>query len=133
MKYFYFVLIAIIYSLSSFKPIKPCEYAGSNIGFVKTETQKAIDEDDINISKYHTYKAIRAIENNKEQLNSCGCNSAVTSMDNSFNDLVLATKSNTLRSNRILLKRSLEKTISSLEALEKYESHEGNYASIIIL
>lgn len=132
MKYSYFILIAIVCSLSSFKPIKPCEYAGSNIGFVKTETQKAINEEDINISKYHTYKAIRAIENSKEQLNNCGCDYAANSMNDSFNDLVLATKTNTLRSNRVLLKRSLEKTVSSLEAIEKHELHDSNYASDVL-
>lgn len=133
MKYSYFIITILAFSLfSSFKPVKPCEYAGSNIQFVKTQTQKAISEDDINISKYYTYKAIRAIESNKEQLNSCGCDYAATSMDDSFKDLVLATKTNTLRSSRVLLNRSLEKTISSLEALEKHELHDSNYASDVL-
>ncbi|WP_291866884.1 hypothetical protein [Maribacter sp.] len=133
MKYFYFIIIALSFALfSSFKSIKPCEYAGSNIGFVKAQTQKAISENDINISRYYTYKAIRAIENNKEQLNSCGCDYAATSMADSFKDLVLSTKANTLRSARILLNRSLEKTIGSLEALEKHELHDSNYASDVL-
>ncbi|WP_298501534.1 hypothetical protein [uncultured Maribacter sp.] len=133
MKYSYFIIIAFALSLfSSFRPVKPCEYAGSNIGFVKTQTQKAINEEDINISRYYTYKAIRAIENNKEQLNTCGCDYAATSMEDSFKDLVLATKANTLRSTRIFLNRSLEKTIGSLEALEKHELHDSNYASDVL-
>ena len=133
MKYPYFILLTITLSLfSSFKPIKPCEYAGSNISFVKTETQKAIKINDINIARYHAYKAINAIEKTKKQLNNCGCDYAVTNIADSFKDLVLATKATTLRSAKILLNRSLEKTIGSLEALDKHELHDSNYASDVL-
>lgn len=133
MKYSYFILLTIALSLfSSFKPSKPCEYAGSNISYVKTETKKAINKNDINIARYHTYKAIKAIEKTKEQLNNCGCDYAATSIQDSFKDLVLATRATTLRSTRILLNRSLEKTIGSLEALEKHELHNSDYASDVL-
>ncbi|RKR12332.1 hypothetical protein CLV91_2458 [Maribacter vaceletii] len=133
MKYSYFILLTIILCLfSSFKPSKPCEYAGSNIGFVKTETQKAIKKNDINVARYHAYKAIKAIEKTKDQLNNCGCDYAATSIEDSFKDLVLATRATTLRSTKILLNRSLEKTIGSLEALEKHELHNSDYASDVL-
>jgi len=132
MRYSYIYLCIAFALFSSFKDLKPCEYAGSNIDYVKNETQKAISEDDINLSKYHTYKAIRAIENNKGKLNSCGCDYAANRMEDSFKDLVLSTKAKTLRSARILLNRSLENTLASIEALEKHELHNSSYASDIL-
>ncbi len=133
MKYFYFILLTTLLVLfSSFELNKACEYAGSNIGYVKTETQKAIDVNDINIARYHAYKALKAIEKTKEQLSNCGCDYAETNLKESFKDLVLATKATTLRSTKILLNRSLEKTNGSLEALQKHELHNSNYASDVL-
>ena len=74
MKYYYPIhIVVLVFLFSSFKVDKACEYAGSNINYVKTQTEKAIAVDDINQARYFAYKALNAIEKSKNQLKECGC------------------------------------------------------------
>ena len=111
---------------------KACDYAGSNIGFVKAQTEKAIAAEDLNQSRYHAYKALNAIEKSKTQLEECGCKYAYKSIQESLDNLKKATRVSSLTGTRILLNRSLDNTLGSLEALEQHELHESPYASDVL-
>ncbi len=116
----------------SFKTSKACEYAGSNIGYIQTQTEKAIATEDINMSKYFAYKALNAIVKSKSQLEDCGCEHATDLILDSSQNLKNATKASTVQSARILLKRALDNALGSLEALEQHDSHNSRYGNDIL-
>ncbi|NHF57892.1 hypothetical protein FK220_000965 [Flavobacteriaceae bacterium TP-CH-4] len=127
MKALHIVSYALIFVLfSAFKPSEACEYAGSNITFVKTQTEKAISKNDLNLTKYHVYKALNAIEKSKKQMKDCGCDYAAIGIEESSYLLKRATKANSLKDSKKLLSRALENTLESLEALEKHDKHTGH-------
>ena len=126
MKTLYFVLSFLTISLlSSFKTSEACEYAGSNIGYVKTQTQLALKENDLNKSKYFTYKAIKATYKLKEQLDECGCEQAAINIEESQYHLKKAAKESTTPGIKLLLTAAYDKLAASLEAIEKHHLH-GN-------
>lgn len=125
-------IVAMVFLLSSFRVDKACEYAVSNINFVKKQTEMAIAVDDINQARYYAYKALNAIEKSKEQLNSCGCEYAVESIAEGLASLKLATKASSLEGTRLLLKRSLESTLGGIESLNEHELHNSRYGSDLL-
>ena len=133
MKYRYSIhIVVLVFLFSSFKVDKACEYAGSNINYVKTQTEKAIAVDDINQARYLTYKALNAIEKSKNQLMECGCEYATENITESLSNLKLATKATSLNSTRILLNRALENTLGGLESLAEHELHDSKYGSNLL-
>lgn len=125
MKNFYPFLVLLVFLCSSFKIEKACEYAESNINFVKEQTEKAIAEADINKVRYFAYKALNAIEKSKEQLSDCGCQYAEQSISESLQNIKLAIKSNTLGNSKDLLSIALENIYSSIDLLEDHENHKS--------
>lgn len=130
-----FITICVIALLlfSSFKTNMECEYAGSNIGFAKTQTELAITKDDINKARYHAYKALNAIVKSKNQLSICGCEYAGIEMEEGLRHLKLATKATSLNATKVLLERSLENTRDGLESLNSHESHQSKYNNDILV
>lgn len=110
-----------------------CDYASSNIGFVKTQTERAIAAEDVNQSRYFAYKALNAIEKSKDQLKECGCEYAYKNIVEGLDNLKKATRVTSLQGTRILLKRALDNTLGSLDALEQHEElHKSKYASDVL-
>lgn len=118
--------------LSSFKPSAACEYAGSNIGFVKSQTEKAISMEDIHQARYYAYKALNAIVKSRKQLSECGCEHATLSIEEGFENLKRSTRTTTLNAAKILLNRALEYTTEGLEALLAHETHDSPYPSDVL-
>jgi hypothetical protein len=118
---------------SSFKTNMECEYAGSNIGFAKTQTELAIAKDDINKARYHAYKALNAIVKSQNQLAICGCKYAGVEMEEVLRTLKLATKATSLSATKVLLERSLQNTIEGLESLETHETHQSKYDNEVLV
>ena len=126
-----FVLFFLPFSAVGNK--QACDYVGSNLGFVKSQTQKAIDSDDLNFTRYYAYKALNAIEKSKSQFEACGCDYALKSINEGLENLKKATRIGSIKGARILLKRALESTYGSLEALEKHEElHVSLYSSDVL-
>lgn len=126
-----FVLFLIPLSVLGNK--KACDYVGSNLGFIQSQTQKAIDSDDLNFTRYYAYKALNAIEKSKSQFEACGCDYALKSINEGLDNLKKATRIGSIKGARILLKRALESTYASLEALEKHdELHVSLYSSDVL-
>jgi hypothetical protein len=130
MKLPYFVLYAFLFALfSSFEPTQACEYAGSNITYVKTETEKALAMKDLQLVRFHTYKALDAIAKSEEQLYDCGCEDASERIIGISEILKNAAKTTSLAGTRILLETARENTQESLDALHDHENHDSPYGT----
>ncbi len=121
-----FLLCILLCTLSVNAANKACEYAGSNIGYIKSQTQKAIAAEDLNSSRYYAYKALNAIEKSRQQFEACNCNYANKNIYESLENLKKATRVSSLNGTRVLLKRALENTLGSLEALAKHDDLHGS-------
>ncbi len=111
-------------------PSNACEYAGSNISYIRTNTQKAIDAVKMNMVHYFIYKALSAIDKSKGQFKACGCEYAQVGIEESERYLKKAIKASSILGARILLERSLDHTLGSLEALEDHpEIHTSEYGN----
>lgn len=122
-------VVLVVFSLSlfsSFKTTEACAYAESNMGFVMSQTQKALEQNDINKARLFAYRAINALEKSKAQFKDCGCDYATTIIEENNENLKMSTKAHSLRSAKILLKKSLENTLGSIEALEEHDSHNSS-------
>lgn len=130
MKQHCLILYVIFFGLfSAFISDQPCKYADSNIGYVKTEIEKAIAIKDLQLVRYHTYKALSAIEKSKKQLQECGCKYAIENIKKGSEHLKMASKATSLVSSAILLNKALEETIESVEALNNHELHDSLYGN----
>lgn len=107
-----------------------CEFAGSNISYIRSNTQKAIEADKINMIHYYAYKALSAIDKSKDQFVACGCEYAQSGIEESERYLKQAIKASSLMGARMLLEKSLDHTQGSLEALEDHpEIHTSEYGN----
>jgi len=121
----------------AFLPVLPagvnsnaCDYAGSNISYIRTQTQNAIDAQSLNMVHYYAYKALNAIEKSKKQFSDCGCEYAQQSIEEGENNLRKAIKVTTLLSSRMLLEKAMENAQGSLEALQDHnEIHTSEYGN----
>lgn len=116
--------VMALYLFSSFTEREACEYAGSNIGFVKSQTEKAIDANDLNRTKFLIYQALKAIYKSQDQLTDCGCGIATITIEESEHHLKMAVRATSIDGAKILLSEALSKTLASLEALSKHHLHE---------
>ncbi|MEL6916165.1 MAG: hypothetical protein AAFO99_00405 [Bacteroidota bacterium] len=135
MKTHHFVLFAPLFlTLTSFDSEldAACKYAGSNIDYVKSQTQRAIDADNLNSSRFFAYKALNAIEKSKKQFEACGCDYALKNIYEGLDNLKRATRTTSLDGAKILLKRALENELGSLEAIEKHHLHNSRYSSDVL-
>lgn len=132
MKNYSLLAIVLLILFSSFTVDKACDYAGSNMNYVKSQTERALAVDDINQARFYTYKAVNSIEKSKKQLKDCGCVYAEQSISDGLTDLILATKATSLNGTRILLSRALEHIIGGIESLEDHELHNSKYGSDLL-
>ncbi|WP_158973764.1 hypothetical protein [Cellulophaga sp. L1A9] len=128
MKSKYNLLYAILIVVSfSFTTNRDCEYVGSNIEYITSQTKKALVETDLNKTKYQIYKAINAIEKTRTKLNDCGCNYASKNLFDGLDNLILATKTSSLNGAKVLINRALKNTSLSLESLKEHHTHQSKY------
>jgi hypothetical protein len=131
-KTYIFVSVVALLLFSSFKSNMECEYAGSNIGFAKSQTETAIAKEDINKARFFAYKALNAIEKSKNQLAICGCEYAEIDVQEGLRNLKLAIKATSLGATRMLLERSLKHTLNGLEALDAHDLHQSKYGNEVL-
>tara|TARA_R110002051_G_scaffold250578_3_gene309939 strand:+ start:1262 stop:1951 length:690 start_codon:yes stop_codon:yes gene_type:complete len=129
----YFLNIFLFLLLSSFtNKDRACEYVGSNIEFITSQTQKALLETNLNKAKFEIYKAINAIEKTRGKLEDCGCSYASKNLFDGLDNLIMATKTSTINGARFLLNRVLENTASSIEALQEHHTHQSKYQKDVL-
>lgn len=108
---------SVLFLFTAFKPTSACEYAGSNINYVKTQTEKALAKEDLNLIRYYTFKALNALEKSKKEIQACRCEYASISLEESAYLLKRATRAVDVKDSKDLLKRALQNTVSSIDAL----------------
>ncbi|WP_273566232.1 hypothetical protein [Maribacter halichondriae] len=133
MKKIYLIICLLAFCIfSSFAMTKACEYASSNLGFVQTQTEKAIDENDLNKVRFFTYKALNAIEKTKKELTECGCEDANELIEEGKENLKRTVKTSTLTDAKRLLRSSLQNILDGLSALEDHEQHVSKYPTDVL-
>lgn len=115
--------------LSSFAPSEACNYAGSNMNYVKARTEEALTMNDINQARFYTYKAIKVLQTSTNRFDDCGCKDAEVNIEESLINLKAATKSTSLNGTRILLQEALQQIVDALDAFEQHEMHDAAFSS----
>lgn len=130
MKLHDYILSVFFYCFfTSFAPSQACEYAGSNISYVKSEAEKALATKDLQLARFHIYKALGAISKSKEKLKDCGCEHATDRITEVSEILKNATKTTAMAGTRILLDRAIKGTSESLEALHDHDQHTSPFGT----
>ncbi|MGB5554849.1 MAG: hypothetical protein WBM83_09350 [Flavobacteriaceae bacterium] len=117
---------------SSFKINKACQYAGSNLGYIQSQTEKAISEKDIKMAHYYTYKALNAIDKSNKDFMDCGCEDAYETIEQGQAYLKKAVQEKTLDGTKNYLKNALAKMLESITALEIYEDQMNHYPTDVL-
>ncbi len=113
--------ILILLLTSSFKNRNACEYATSNLEYIKSQTKAAIVASDFELAKYYSYKALNGIEKTKLNFLDCGCEGAIESLEKSLSYLKNAVKADSFESSKGLLHQALENTVTGLKVLRIFE------------
>ena len=117
-----FVLgMLILWFMSSFTVRNACEYANSNLEYIKSKIQAAIVAKDLQMSKYHAYKALNGIEKTKTNFVDCGCEGTIESLQGTTSELKQATKAETLEASKKSLHLALESTLIGIKVLRIFE------------
>lgn len=127
--YYPSLYVLIFYFFSSFGPTQACDYAGSNIAYVKTQTKTALGMEDLQLMRFHIYKALDAIVKSKLQLEDCGCEDASDRILEVSELLKRAAKTSSLAATRILLQKAFQSAGEGLEALYGHEQHDSPYGT----
>ncbi|WP_190809390.1 hypothetical protein [Flagellimonas sp. S3867] len=116
--------------MASFTTRNACEYASSNIEYIKGELQSAIISDDFEMSKYHAFKALNGIEKTRLNFLDCGCSAAIESLEKTSTYLKSATATKSFEDSKEWLHLALENTVIGIKVLRVFEqetsSHYGN-------
>lgn len=107
--------------LSSFISHNACEYANSNLDYIKDKTQAAIVADNFEQSKYLAYKALNSIEKTRSNFVECGCDGAIESLEAALFYLKDATKASSFSASKKLLHTALENMEISGKVLKIFE------------
>ena len=130
MKFLYTLLYGLaILLLSSFETSEACNYAGSNLNYVKARTEEALIKNDINQARFYAYKAIKVIQTSTNRFDNCGCKDAAENIEESLTNLKAATKATSLNGTRILLQEALQQIVDALDAFEQHEMHDTGFSS----
>lgn len=111
----------LLWFMSSFTVRNACEYASSNLEYIKSKIQSAIVADDLEMSKYHAYKALNGIEKTRANFEECGCEGAIESLEGATAKLKQATRAETLENAKKSLHLALESTLIGIKVLRIFE------------
>ena len=106
--------------MASVKSANACEYANSNMEYIKDQTETAISANELQITKYYAYKAINGIEKTRSNFEACGCQEAISSLDNVLDNLKEATKAETHPSSKEALQKALKNTLKGIKELQDF-------------
>ncbi|MBM1106363.1 hypothetical protein JQC67_09465 [Aurantibacter crassamenti] len=133
MKTHYIVFYSLLITLfSSFEIREECQYAESNMGFIQTQTRKAITATTVNQSHYIAYKALKEMQKTENLVEDCGCTDAFDFIKSATENLKMATRATTLEETRKLLNISLENTIAGAKAIAEYIEINGSYGTDVL-
>ncbi|MAU17070.1 MAG: hypothetical protein CMH48_10275 [Muricauda sp.] len=109
-----------LWLMVSFRSYSACEFANSNIQFVKEQTEEALQAPDLKLSKYYAYRALNSIYKSKKSFSECGCKDAIININLASENLKEATKANTVEDLQVFLQIAMQNTLSGINALRTY-------------
>lgn len=115
-----------LWVMASFSAPNACAYASSNLEYIKSKIQTALAAEDLNMSKYHAYKALNGIEKTRGNFLDCGCEDSIVNLENALAHLKTATRAESLQSAKTALEKALANTINGMKALIQYERESSN-------
>lgn len=107
--------------LSSFISRDACEYANSNLDYIKSKTEAAIVAEDFEQSKYLAYKALNSIEKTRSNFIDCGCDGTIESLEAALWYLKEATKAPSFSVSKKSLHTALENIDIGARVLKIFE------------
>nr|WP_299174516.1 hypothetical protein [uncultured Allomuricauda sp.] len=120
--------------MASFTYRNACEYASSNIEYIKGELQSAIVSDEFEMSKYHAFKALNGIEKTRLNFLDCGCSAAIESLEKTSSYLKSATATKSFDDSKEWLHLALENTIIGIKVLRVFEQETSSaYGNDILI
>lgn len=127
--------ILSLWLMASFSPpANACEYASSNLEYIKSKIEDAVMAKDLNLAKYHAYKALNGIEKTKDNFMDCGCEGAIESLESTLHYLKTATKARAFTKANPALLKALERTITGINVLRKFEQEtSSDYGSNVLV
>ncbi len=125
------LIILIFFGLQDLKASPAdtsCRNMESLLGFVEDHILNALEAEELQMARYHTFKALNTLVKSENNFGACQCDFALKNIRQCEAGLKLATRVSTIDGTQILLKRALEDVRATEEALEEHESmHTGPY------
>jgi hypothetical protein len=126
--------IIFLWFMSSFTARNACEYANSNLQYIKSKIQEAIVAKELEMAKYYAYKALNGIEKTRANFEDCGCEGAIESLEGTSYELKQATKAESLETSKKSLHLALENTLIGIKVLRIFEQEvSSNYGNDILV
>lgn len=125
--YTFFVLLLFFHWSSIAGTTPSCEYANTNIDFVKTQTQTALAANDLQLVKLFTNNALEVIDQTKTDFIDCGCTEANTYINSIEKNLKQVAGTTELETSRIFLRAALQNARFSIQLLRKHEEQNSSY------
>ncbi|WP_228235383.1 hypothetical protein [Allomuricauda sp. M10] len=120
--------------MTAFSTRNACEYANSNLIYIKNKIEDAVLAENIDMAKYHAYKALNGIEKTRSNFLDCGCDGAIESLEGALMELKFATKTESLKASKLALHKALENTMIGIKVLKVFEQENAsNYNDDILV
>jgi hypothetical protein len=120
--------------MTAFSTRNACEYANSNLIYIKNKIEDAVLAENIDMAKYHAYKALNGIEKTRSNFLDCGCDGAIESLEGALMELKFATKTESLKASKLALHKALENTMIGIKVLKVFEQeNQSNYNNDILV
>jgi hypothetical protein len=110
-----------LWPMTSTSSANACEYANSNLEYIKSKIEDAVVAKDFGMAKYHAYKALNGIEKTRSNFLDCGCEGTIESLENVLTELKIATKTDSFKTSKKSLHLALENTMIGIKVLRVYE------------
>src|SRR5690606_285000 len=122
-----------MWMMISLAPPNACEYASTNLEYIKSKIQEAVKAQDLKMVRYNAYKALNGIEKTRINFEDCGCTATMDRMEEVLSQLKTATKVDSMEKTKTILAQALENTIVGLEELRDFHwEHSSPYGADLL-
>ena len=112
-----------------------CAFANQYTKLIQSQTQLAIKAPSVALSKFYAYKAIKGLYKTLDNYKNCGCDNALSKLEEAEKNLKAATQTSEVLQQQKLLKTALKLTLQSLDHLEDFRKKENmnSYADDVLV
>src|SRR5690606_24354621 len=122
-----------LWMMVSLAPPNACEYASTNLEYIKSKIQEAVKAKELKMVRYNAYKALNGIEKTRINFEDCGCTATMDCMEQVLSQLKMATKSISLEETKNILGQAMENTIVGMEELRAFNGeHSSPYGADLL-